>query len=147
MAIAPHASPQVRSKNAARLELVGSAFAFGVMAVLARRVSARAGGFTAGQLAVVRFAIGIVVSLALFQVQKGLYRPRAYRRLIGRGISGGAVVVLYFWALSRIPAAEAGMLYYLFPVFATVTSVSVSAKPPRSPLPDSPRQARSSSAA
>ncbi|MFL5406283.1 MAG: DMT family transporter [Myxococcales bacterium] len=114
--------PPVRSKLAARVELVGSAVAFGLMAVLARRVSAREGGFGAGQLAVVRFVVGILVSLALFQMRKGLYKPRAYRRLVGRGISGGAVVVLYFWALSRIPAAEAGMLYYLFPVFATVTS-------------------------
>ncbi|MFL5387088.1 MAG: EamA family transporter, partial [Myxococcales bacterium] len=114
--------PPVRSKLAARVELVGSAVAFGLMAVLARRVSAREGGFGAGQLAVVRFVVGILVSLALFQMRKGLYKPRAYRRLVGRGISGGAVVVLYFWALSQIPAAEAGMLYYLFPVFATVTS-------------------------
>jgi drug/metabolite transporter (DMT)-like permease len=114
--------PPVRSKLAARVELVGSAVAFGLMAVLARRVSAREGGFGAGQLAVVRFVVGILVSLALFQMRKGLYKPRAYRRLVGRGISGGAVVVLYFWALSRIPAAEAGMLYYLFPVLATVTS-------------------------
>src|SRR5438067_10516507 len=117
-----HDSP--RGKLAARLELVGSAVAFGLMAVLARRVSAREGGFGAAQLAVVRFVIGILVSLALFRIRKGLYRPRAYWRLIGRGISGGAVVILYFWALARIPAAEAGMLYSLFPVFATVASAA-----------------------
>ena len=28
-------------------------------------------------------------------------------------------MVLYFWALARIPAGEAGLLYNLFPVFAT----------------------------
>jgi drug/metabolite transporter (DMT)-like permease len=115
----------VRSKFAARLELVGSAAAFGLMAVLARRISAREGGFGAGQLAVVRFVVGIAVSLALFGIRRGLYRPKAYRRLVGRGITGGAVVILYFWALSRIPAAEAGMLYYLFPVFATLASAAL----------------------
>jgi drug/metabolite transporter (DMT)-like permease len=122
--------PYLRSKLAARVELVGSALAFGLMAVLARRVSARQGGFGAGQLAVVRFLVGIAVSLVLFRIRPGLYRPRAYRRLIGRGISGGAVVVLYFWALARIPAAEAGMLYYLFPVLATVAAAAMSDERP-----------------
>jgi drug/metabolite transporter (DMT)-like permease len=122
--------PRTRSKLAARVELVGSAVAFGLMAVLARRVSAREGGFGAGQLAVVRFLVGIAVSLVVFGFRRGLYRPRAYRRLIGRGISGGAVVVLYFWALARIPAAEAGMLYYLFPVLATLASAAMSDERP-----------------
>jgi drug/metabolite transporter (DMT)-like permease len=34
------------------------------------------------------------------------------------------VVVLYFLALERIPAGEAGMLYNLFPVVATAMSVA-----------------------
>jgi drug/metabolite transporter (DMT)-like permease len=120
----------VRGKLIARVELVGSAVAFGLMAVLARRISAGEGGFSAGQLAVVRFIVGIAVSLVFFGFRRGLYRPRAYPRLIGRGITGGAVVVLYFWALARIPAAEAGMLYYLFPVFATLASAALSVERP-----------------
>jgi len=119
-----------RTKIVARLELVGSGVAFGLMAVLARRVSAHEGGFTAGQLSVVRFVTGIAVSVVLFAIRRSLYRPRAYRRLVGRGITGGAVVVLYFFALSRIPAAEAGMLYYLFPVFATLASAAISDERP-----------------
>jgi drug/metabolite transporter (DMT)-like permease len=38
-------------------------------------------------------------------------------------VSGGIVVVLYFLALQRIPAGEAGMLYNLFPVVATAMSL------------------------
>jgi drug/metabolite transporter (DMT)-like permease len=113
------------SKALARAQLVGSALAFGVMAVLARKVSRGAGGFTAGQLSVVRFAVGVIVSLAVFRLDRTLYRPRAYGRLIARGISGAIVVVLYFWALAHIPAAEAGMLYNLFPVIATAMSIAV----------------------
>ncbi|HET6440410.1 MAG TPA: DMT family transporter, partial [Anaeromyxobacter sp.] len=45
-----------------------------------------------------------------------------YRLLVSRGLSGGLVVVLYFWALARIPAGEAGLLYNLFPVIATAMS-------------------------
>ena len=113
------------SKAVARAQLAGSAVAFGLMAVLARKVSRGAGGFTAGQLSVVRFAVGVLVSLVLFRVDRTLYRPHDYGRLIARGISGAFVVVLYFWALARIPAAEAGMLYNLFPVIATVVSIAV----------------------
>jgi len=40
-----------------------------------------------------------------------------------RGLSGGAVVVLYFYALAHIPAGEAGILYNVFPVIATLLSL------------------------
>jgi drug/metabolite transporter (DMT)-like permease len=116
-------APQPRGNLAARLELVGSGLCFGLMAVLARKLSREPGGFTAGHLSVVRFAVGVLVSLAVFQLRPGLYRPHNYRLLVSRGISGGVVVVLYFMALARIPAGEAGLLYNLFPVIATVMSL------------------------
>jgi drug/metabolite transporter (DMT)-like permease len=103
----------------ARLQLVGSGVCFGLMAVLARRVSRGAHGFTAGHLAVVRFVVGALVSLAVFRLRPGLYRPHNVRLLVSRGISGGIVVILYFAALARIPAGEAGLLYNLFPIIAT----------------------------
>ena len=58
-----------------------------------------------------------------FRLQPGLYRPSNRRLLWTRGVSGGIVVVLYFLALARIPAGEAGMLYNLFPVIATGMSI------------------------
>jgi drug/metabolite transporter (DMT)-like permease len=113
------------SKAVARAQLAGSAVAFGLMAVVARKASRADGGFTAGQLSVVRFSVGVLISVVLFRLDRSLYRPHDYGRLIARGISGAFVVILYFWALARIPAAEAGMLYNLFPVIATVVSVAV----------------------
>jgi drug/metabolite transporter (DMT)-like permease len=107
----------------ARLLLLGSAVAFGLMAVLARLLSRGPGGFSAGQLTVVRFVVGAAVSLIAFRLRPGLYRPRNRRLLWSRGVSGGIVVVLYFLALQRIPAGEAGMLYNLFPVAATAMSL------------------------
>ncbi|HEX9241647.1 MAG TPA: DMT family transporter [Anaeromyxobacter sp.] len=106
-----------RAKGRARLLLVGSAASFGLMAVLARLLSHR--GFSAGQLTVVRFVVGALVSLAAFRLRPGLYAPHNRRLLWSRGVSGGIVVLLYFLALQRIPAGEAGMLYNLFPVVAT----------------------------
>jgi drug/metabolite transporter (DMT)-like permease len=93
------------------------------MAVLARRLSRGAGAFSAGQLTVIRFVIGAAVSLAAFRLKPGLYAPWNRRLLWTRGLSGGIVVVLYFLALQRIPAGEAGMLYNLFPVLATGMSI------------------------
>jgi len=89
------------------------------MAVLARLLSHGVGAFSAGQLTVVRFVVGAAVSLVAFRLRPGLYAPRNRRLLWTRGVSGGIVVVLYFLALARIPAGEAGMLYNLFPVVAT----------------------------
>jgi drug/metabolite transporter (DMT)-like permease len=108
-----------RSKSRARLMLLGSAVSFGLMAVLARFLSRGPGGFSAGQLTVIRFVVGAAVSLVAFRLRPGLYAPRHRKLLWGRGLSGGIVVVLYFLALQRIPAGEAGMLYNLFPVIAT----------------------------
>jgi drug/metabolite transporter (DMT)-like permease len=93
------------------------------MAVLARRLSRDPGGFTAGQLAVIRFVAGALLSLVVFRLRPGLYRPHNVRLLVSRGLSGGLVVVLYFAALARIPAGEAGLLYNLFPIIATVMSI------------------------
>ncbi len=107
------------SKTRARLLLLGSAGSFGLMAVLARLLSRGEGAFSAGQLTVIRFVVGAAVSLVAFRLRPGLYAPRNRRLLWTRGASGGIVVVLYFLALQRIPAGEAGMLYNLFPVLAT----------------------------
>ncbi|HSM93996.1 MAG TPA: DMT family transporter [Anaeromyxobacteraceae bacterium] len=111
------------AKARARLQLLGSAACFGLMAVLARRLSRGAEGFAPGQLAVIRFAVGAAVSLVAFRLRPGLHRPHDRRLLWTRGISGGIVVVLYFLALARIPAGEAGMLYNLFPIVATAMAI------------------------
>jgi drug/metabolite transporter (DMT)-like permease len=124
----------VSARARARLLLLGSALAFGLMAVLARWLSFGPGRFTAGQLTVVRFVLGAALSLAAFRLRPGLYAPRNLRLLWTRGLSGGVVVVLYFLALARIPASEAGMLYALFPVFGTAMAVVLFGERPTLPL-------------
>lgn len=116
-------SPRPQPRWLARLELLGAALSFGLMAVLARRLSRGGAAFSAGQLTVIRFVVGAAVSLVAFRIRPGLYRPHDLRLLWTRGVSGGIVVVLYFLALARIPAGEAGMLYNLFPVIATAMSI------------------------
>jgi len=123
-------SPAGGGRGRARLMLLGSSVSFGLMAVLARLLSRGDGAFSAGQLSVVRFVVGAAVSVAAFRLVPGLYRPRNLRLLWTRGVSGGIVVILYFLALQRIPAGEAGLLYNLFPVIATGMSVLVFAERP-----------------
>jgi len=106
-----------------RLELVGSGIFFGLMAVLGRLLATGPAHFTPGQLSVVRFGVGAAASLAVFAVRPSLLRPRNVRLLVTRGISGGLVVILYFSALARIPAGEAGMIYNLFPAIATLLAL------------------------
>jgi drug/metabolite transporter (DMT)-like permease len=118
-------SPARRATLLARAALVGSALCFGLMAVLARRLSRPDMGFTPGHLSVLRFVVGIVLCLGAFRIRPRLYAPSNYRVLISRGITGGLVVVLYFYALAHIRAGEAGILYNLFPVIATAMSLFV----------------------
>lgn len=116
---------QSRRRATARWELAGSALCFGLMAILARKLAQPGVGFTAGHLAVLRFVAGALASLAAFALIPGLYRPRNYRLLVSRGLSGGAVVALYFYALAHMPAGEAGILYSVYPVLATAMSLVV----------------------
>ena len=111
--------------NLARAGLVGSALCFGLMAVLARMLSRPGMGFSPGHLSVLRFLVGILVCLVVFWIRPRLHQARDYRLLITRGITGGLVVVLYFDALAHIRAGEAGIIYNLFPVFATFMSLFV----------------------
>jgi hypothetical protein len=57
----------------ARLLLFFAAALFGLLAVLARLASLE--GLSAPQVATVRFAVGTAVSLALFRVRPGTFRP------------------------------------------------------------------------
>jgi drug/metabolite transporter (DMT)-like permease len=90
------------------------------MAVLARMASVTDGGFSGGQNTLVRFAIGTGLCLAAFAARPGTFRPIRPGLLATRGLVGGVAVVLYFHALSRIPAGQATLLNSLFPLLATL---------------------------
>ena len=101
----------------ARAQLFAAGMCFGLLAALTR--VATTGGFTAGQVAVVRFGTGVVIILALFAVRPGTFAPVKHWLLFTRGALGGLAAFLYFVALSRIPAGEATLLNNTFPILAT----------------------------
>ncbi len=109
-------------KGAARAQLFAAGVLFGLMAVLARFGSRRGAAFTAMQIATVRFAVGALMTLVLFRARPGTFRPIRHRLLVTRGVVGGVAALLYFAALARIPAGEATLLNYTYPVMATVLS-------------------------
>ena len=79
-------------------------------------------GLTAPQVATVRFAVGTAVSLLLFRVRPGTFRPVRHGLLVTRGLLGGLAALLYFYALSLIPAGQATLLNNTFPVIAVAIS-------------------------
>jgi len=111
-------SPTLR----ARTQLFASGVLFGLMAALAR-LGTRGEGFSGPQISLVRMAVGAGLTLALFRLRPGTWRPRRRGLLATRGLLGGAAVLLYFLALERIPAGEATLLNNTFPVFAVLLSI------------------------
>ncbi len=108
------------ARSAARAQLFAAGVLFGLLAVLTR-IAAK-GGFSPGQVAVVRFAAGAILTLGLFAVRPGTFAPVKRGLLFTRGALGGLAAFLYFVALSRIPAGEATLLNNTFPIIATALS-------------------------
>lgn len=108
--------PALAPATRARLLLFFASALFGLLAVLARIASME--GLTAPQVATVRFAVGTGLCLALFWVRPGTFRPVRRGLLVTRGVLGGLAALLYFYALSLIPAGQATLLNNTFPVIA-----------------------------
>jgi drug/metabolite transporter (DMT)-like permease len=109
-------------KAAGRAQLFGAALFFGLMASAAR-LGSTGGGFTAAQMTTVRFAVSLAMTLALFRLRPGTFRPARKGLLVMRGALGGVATLLYFVALARLPAGEATLLNNVYPVVATVLSI------------------------
>lgn len=104
-----------------RALMLCSAVSFGLAALLVRVAAGR--GMGGGQVAAVRFAVGIAAVVALFGLRPGTFRPARHGLLAVRGLVGGVSALLYFLALARISAGEATLLNNLFPIFAVGISI------------------------
>jgi drug/metabolite transporter (DMT)-like permease len=116
----PQAHP--RRKLWARGQLFAAGVFFGLMASLVRLGSRAPADFSSAQMSTVRFTVGIAMTLGLFWLRPGTFRPVRRKLLFTRGALGGIAVLLYFVSLARIPAGEATLLNNTFPVIATVLS-------------------------
>lgn len=109
-----------RSRGRARLLLFGAAVLFGLLGVLAR-VSAQL-GLSPSQVSTVRFLVAVVLMIGLFRAWPGTFQPANRGLLAARGLFGGLAALLYFAALSLIPAGQATLLNNTFPVVAVAFS-------------------------
>lgn len=98
-----------------------SAVSFGLAAMLARLATGR--GLSGGQVAMVRFAVGLVAVLVLFRLRPGTFRPARWGLLAVRAFVGSAGATLYFLALARTSAGQATLLNNLSPFFAVILSI------------------------
>jgi drug/metabolite transporter (DMT)-like permease len=99
--------------------LLLSAVLFGGMSFLTKLAGARVPG---SELAAVRFALGLVLTLAL--AATGVVAVRAPWRhlplLLVRGFTGGAAVILFFTAIARGNVGTATLLNFTSPVFTAL---------------------------
>jgi drug/metabolite transporter (DMT)-like permease len=108
-------------RSRARGLLFVSAISFGLAAVLVR-VATRA-GMGAGQVALVRFSVGLGAVVGLFRLRPGTFRPARWGLLAARGGFGAVAALMYFMAIQRIPAGEATLLNSTFPIWAVLLSI------------------------
>lgn len=94
--------------------MVVAAVLFGLMAYLAKHASRRVGG---GQVAFVRFAVGLAAVGFQALVRRAPLRPVRHDLLFLRGFFGGIAVLMYFLSIARLPVGTATLLNYTAPVF------------------------------
>ncbi|MBX2824858.1 MAG: DMT family transporter [Gammaproteobacteria bacterium] len=74
----------------------------------------------AAQAAFLRYVLGTVMLAPVFyQLYRGQQQVSSWRIMIIRGVTHGIGVILWFYAMARIPIAEVTALGYLTPVLIT----------------------------
>jgi drug/metabolite transporter (DMT)-like permease len=106
---------QTGSTHKAVRTALASSGLFAVMAMMARRLSHSIPGT---QVALVRFAIGVVVVLGFLAIFRANLRPRRWGWVISRGVFGGIAVLLYFTCIEKIGVGIATLLNYTAPVWS-----------------------------
>ena len=110
--------------------MIGSALAFSVMSALVKHAGVR---LPSQELVFARSVIAIVISLAMLR-RAGVHTLGNRRwLLLARGIWGFAALSCGFYAMTKLPLAEATMIQYLHPVFtALLASVVLGERADRS---------------
>jgi len=93
---------------------------FGLMALLVKIVSSQV---SAAQILLMRGVVGLVLILPLIFIRRVAFNFKTIKPLIWRGVSGGIAVSLYFYAITRIPLADASILANAYPIFAVFFSL------------------------
>jgi len=90
---------------------------FAIVAALARAVSSHIPG---PQVAFLRFATGVVVTLVAVLLAHVDLRPRNWGWLLARGVFGGLAVLFYFTSIEKIGVGVATLINYTSPVWSLI---------------------------
>lgn len=94
-----------------------SSFFLAVMAVFVKLASQYV---PAGEIALVRFLVGLLAALFLAAAGKISLSSRRRRLMIGRGVFGGLAILFFFAAVDVGPVTNATVLNNTYPIFATI---------------------------
>src|SRR4051794_9680458 len=98
------------------------------MAVSARSIAGRVPG---AQIALVRFAVGILAVAGARALGHADLRPRRWGWLVARGLFGGLAVVSYFGCIQHVGVGVATLLNYTAPVWSLLFSWALLGERPR----------------
>jgi drug/metabolite transporter (DMT)-like permease len=125
---APPAARAPAPARRAAWTLLASAGLFGVMAVGVRRLAAH---IPAPEIALVRFAAGVLAVAAALLLGQVDLRPRRWGWLGARGVFGGLAVVAYFSCIAHVGVGVATLLNYTAPIWSLLFSWLLLREPPR----------------
>ena len=102
--------------------MLGSALAFSVMSARVKHAGTR---LASQELVFARSVVAIVISVAMLR-RAGVHTLGTRRwLLLARGIWGYAALSCGFYAMTKLPLAEATMIQYLHPVFTAMLAAVV----------------------
>lgn len=104
-------------RRLALIELVLAAVAFGLSASLAKQATRTVDG---GQVALARFAVGLLAVGGLWAAGRIALRPVRWSMLLLRGVLSGVAGLLFFVSVARLPLGTTTLLNCTSPVFAAV---------------------------
>lgn len=97
--------------------ITASSFCFALSAILARIAAV---DVPSPQLVLIRFLVGLVACVGAFLVLRRWPNLSAWRLLLARGGMGAVTVLLYFFAIAKVGAAVATVLFYCSPIYAAL---------------------------
>ncbi len=98
--------------------MVLTGFCFVGVTIVVRYIGTR---IPAAEAAFIRYVVGtLLLAPIFFRLYKGELHVHDWKTLAVRGVCHGAGVLLWFFAMARIPIAEVTALSYLTPVLMTI---------------------------
>ena len=101
--------------------MIGAAFAFSLMSLFVKMVGQR---LPSQQIVLVRSVVTLIYSIALLQWAGQPFWGNNKPLLILRGLFGFAALSCFFFALTKLPLADATVIHYTNPVFTALLAAA-----------------------